>query len=65
MTAKALGRITMRVFLVGANENKKRTLKSVQLRILGSMASDGYFRVSNEFIVGFGATLVDLMTPSD
>ncbi len=34
LTVKALRRITMSGFLVGANEPKKRTLKSVQLRIL-------------------------------
>ncbi len=35
LTAKALRRMTMRAFLVGATEPKKRTLKRVQLRILG------------------------------
>lgn len=35
LTAKALQRITMRGFLVGATKPKKRTLKRVQLRILG------------------------------
>jgi len=33
LTAKALRRITMRGFLVGANEPAKRTLKCVQLRL--------------------------------
>ncbi len=35
LTAKALRRITMRAFLVGAIEPKKCILKLVQLRILG------------------------------
>ncbi len=35
LTAKALRRTTMRGFLVGATEPEKRTLKRVQLRILG------------------------------
>ncbi len=35
LTAKALGKMTMRAFLVGATEPKKRTLKRVQLRVLG------------------------------
>jgi len=35
LTAKALRRITMRGFLVGATEPEKRTLKRVQLRNLG------------------------------
>ncbi len=35
LTAKALRRVTMHGFLVGAIEPKKRTLKRVQLRILG------------------------------
>jgi len=35
LTAKALRRMTMRSFLVGASEPKKRTLKRVQLRFLG------------------------------
>jgi hypothetical protein len=35
LTAKALRRITMRGFLVGATEPEIRTLKRVQLRILG------------------------------
>ncbi len=37
LTAKAVRRITMCGFLVGAIELKKRTLKRVQLRILGSL----------------------------
>ncbi len=36
LTAQALPRITMTGFFVGANEPKIRTLKRVQLRILGS-----------------------------
>ena len=35
LTAKALRRITMRGFLVGATEPEKRTLKRAQLRIPG------------------------------
>ena len=35
LTAKALLRMTMRGFLVGTTESKKRTLKRVQLRFLG------------------------------
>jgi hypothetical protein len=35
LTAKALHRITMRGFLVGATEPEKYTLKRVQLRISG------------------------------
>ncbi len=35
LTAKAIRRITLSGFLVGTNEPKKRTLKRVQLRILG------------------------------
>jgi len=35
LTAKALRRMTMRGFLVGATEPEKRTLKRVQLRNLG------------------------------
>lgn len=35
LTAKTLRRITKRGFLVGATEPEKRTLKRVQLRILG------------------------------
>ncbi len=35
LTAKALRRTTMRGFLVGATKPEKRTLKRVQLRILG------------------------------
>ncbi len=40
LTAKALRRITMRGFLVGATEPEKRTLKGFQLRILGSLITD-------------------------
>ncbi len=36
LTAKALRRMTMNGFLVGATKPKKHTLKRVQLRILGS-----------------------------
>ncbi len=43
LTAKALGRITMRAFPVGAIEPKKRTLKSVQLRIPGSKLACQFF----------------------
>jgi hypothetical protein len=35
LTAKALHRMAMHGFLVGATEPEKRTLKRVQLRILG------------------------------
>ncbi len=35
LTAKALRRTTMRGFVVGTTEPKKRTLKRVQLRFLG------------------------------
>jgi hypothetical protein len=35
LTAKALRRITMCGFLVGATAPKKRTLKQVQLKLLG------------------------------
>ncbi len=35
LTAKALRRITIRGFIVGANEPEKRTLIRIQLRILG------------------------------
>ncbi len=35
LMAKALRRTTMRSFLVGATEFEKRTVKRVQLRILG------------------------------
>ena len=45
LTAKALHRITMHGFLVGATEPEKRTLKRIQLRILGFKNSD-YFRVT-------------------
>ncbi len=36
LTAKAIHSTTMHGFLVGATEPEKRTLKRVQLRILGS-----------------------------
>lgn len=35
LTAKSFHRMTMNIFLVGATELKKCTLKRVQLRILG------------------------------
>ncbi len=35
LTAKALRRMTMRGFLVGATEPENHTLKRVQLRLLG------------------------------
>jgi len=35
LTAKALRRITMRSFLVGATESNNHTLKGVQLSLLG------------------------------
>jgi hypothetical protein len=40
LTAKTLHRVTMHGFLVGATESEKRTLKRVQLRILGFRKPD-------------------------
>ncbi len=56
LTAKALRRITMNGFLVGANEPKKRTLKRVQLRILGSRKTQ---------LLEKGACLADILRSSN